>query len=485
MTLRARLMFGLLGLMAVCLTVAGAASVLALRSHLVDQTDRRLRAAQSLFETRAATALSQLAPLLHGVGLQQAVAPTDFIVEMREPDGSLTVLTGLAETPAAGSSGAGGSGTGSSGGGGSGTGSLLAAVPDLDRRIASGAPFGLVAGGVRYRAVVGELPSGVTALVALPMRPVVETTGQLILIEVLAGAAVLALGGASAWFLLGRGLRPLRDITDTAVAIAGGDLTRRVAHGPPRSETGQLAAALNVMLAQIQAAFEDRRRSQQRLRRFVADASHELRTPLTSVRGYVDMLRQGMVPPSGADDALRRVQDETRRMGTLVDDMLYLAHLDEARPLARDEVDLAVVVRDAVTDAAAVEPDRPLTVLGPSACPVVGDRDALRQVIGNLLANVRVHTPAGTPAEVSLRGPVDGQVELRVRDDGPGMAPADLDRIFDRFYRSAAGRERGRGGSGLGMAIVAAVAAAHGGSAHAQASADDGSGLTVRIVLPG
>ena len=462
MTLRARLMLGLVALLAVCLAVAATASALALRSHLIDQTDDQLRGAQNLIDTRGVSTLTRLAPLLGGLGLQRAVAPTEFVVELRQADGSTITLTGGTDTPTP-------------------SGRLLAEVPDLAERIASGAPFTLDAAGDRYRALARELPGGVTDLVALPLRPVEDTIERLLLVESVVAAAVLVLGGGSAWLLLGRGLRPLRAITRTAGEIAGGDLERRVPHGRSRSETDQLAGALNVMLTQIQHAFDGRRRSEDRLRQFVADASHELRTPLTSVRGYVDMMRAGIVPPAGTDDALHRVQDETRRMSALVDDMLYLAHLDEARPLARSSVDLAALVRDAAADAAAVEPDRPLSVRVPPQCPFVGDPDALRQVIGNLLANVRAHTPAGTPAEIGLRAAGD-EIVLEVRDEGPGVEPADLERIFDRFYRSAAGRERGRGGSGLGMSIVTAVAAAHGGRAEATSAA--GQGLTVRIILP-
>lgn len=455
MTLRVRLIAGLLALLAACLAIVGTASVLALRSHLVSQTDTRLHSAQSLLGARGLAALTRLAPLLGAAGLEWAVAPTDFVIELRQPDGSVLAL-------------AGGDG-------------LLPQVDDVDARIASGGPFTLETSRGPYRVVVGALPGGLIDLVALPLGPVRDTTSQLILIEAVAGSAVLALGGGCAWFLLGRGLRPLRDVTRTAVAIADGDLARRVPHGPGRTETDRLATALNVMLAQIQRAFEERARSQDRLRRFVADASHELRTPLTSVRGYVDLLRQGVVPTAGRDDALRRVQDETRRMGTLVDDLLYLAHLDEERQPEHRAVDLAAIVRDAAADAAAVEPDRPLAVHTPPECQVRGDPDGLRQVVGNLLTNIRVHTPAGTPGEVSLDVSA-GRVRLQVRDEGPGLEPADLERIFDRFYRSSAGRDRGRGGSGLGMSIVAAVAAAHGGTA--EATGAPGQGLTVRITLP-
>jgi two-component system OmpR family sensor kinase len=456
-------MLGLLGLLAVALALAGAASAFALRSYLAGQTDSQVRAGQALISSRGLALVAAAAPVVGGAELRRVVAPTAFVVELRRPDGAMLAVAGDVATPVP-------------------SGELLAHVDNLDARIKAGAPFPLKVGNVSYRAAVGTLPGGVTDLVALPTRPVTDTTARLVLAELAAGGAVLVVAGAAAWLLLGRGLRPLRDITHTAAAIAGGDLTLRVPAGRPRSETGQLAAALNVMLGQIQAAFEDRRRSEDRLRRFVADASHELRTPVTSIRGYVDLMRQGIVPPAGRDDALRRVQDEARRMGTLVDDMLYLAHLDEARPLERSVVDLAAVARDAVADAAAVEPDRPLGVRTPDGCPIVGDADALRQVVGNLLANVRAHTPPGTAAEVSVTCAADGAVCLQVSDRGPGMSPTDAERAFDRFYRSAGSRGGGRTGSGLGMAIVAAIAAAHGGTVALDSA--PGAGTTVRVVLP-
>jgi two-component system OmpR family sensor kinase len=461
--LRTRLMLGLLGLMAAALCVAGTASAFALRFYLIGQTDSQVRGAQNLISSHGLALVASAAPLLGGTELRHTVAPTAFVVELRRPDGAVLAVAGDTDTPIP-------------------NGELLAHVDHLDSRVKAGAPFSLKVGHVSYRAVVGILPGGVTDLIALPIRPVTDTTIRLVLVEVAAGAAVLALAGAAAWFLLGRGLRPLREIAGTAAAIAGGDLARRVPLGRPNTETGQLAAALNSMLGQIQAAFEERRRSSDRLRRFVADASHELRTPVTSIRGYIDLLRQGIVPPAGRDDALRRVQDETRRMGTLVDDMLYLAHLDEARPLDRHVVDLAALARDSVADAAAVEPDRPLTVHAPEQCPVVADADALRQVLANLLSNVRAHTPPDTTAEVSVTRQAAGSVCLEVRDRGPGMSPSDAGRAFDRFHRSAGSRGGGRTGSGLGMAIVAAIAAAHGGTATLDST--PGVGTTVRVVLP-
>ncbi len=456
-------MIGLLALLTTGLSAAAAISILALRTYLFDQTDNQLRGAQSLAAARGAAILPRLAPALGAEGLHRAIAPTDYVMELRQHDGSVLVVTGNGSGPTP-------------------SRPLIDTVTDLDTRIASGTPFTIVDSGRRYRAIVGSLPGdGGTDLVAIPLRPVTATVTRLVGVEAVAGIAVLALAGGSAWLLLGRGLRPLRDVAQTAAAIAGGDLSRRVPDSPLRSEVGRLAAALNVMLSQIQSAFEERIRSQERLQRFVADASHELRTPLTSIRGYVDLMRQGVVPPTGVDDALRRVQQETARMSALVDDMLYLAHLDEHRPLDRSDVDLAALLRDAVADAAAVEPDRPITLTCPDRYVIVGDTDALRQVIGNLLSNVRVHTPVTAQVEVELAHD-DDRAYLEVRDFGPGMPPEAAGRIFDRFWRASGGRDRVHGGSGLGMSIVAAVAAAHGGTAEVRSAPD--AGTTVRIVLP-
>ncbi|MGF7234063.1 MAG: sensor histidine kinase [Frankia sp.] len=312
------------------------------------------------------------------------------------------------------------------------------------------------------------------------------TIDRLVAVEATAGVVVLVITASSAWLMLGRGLRPLRDVAETASAIAEGDLSRRVPPSPVRGETGRLAVAINVMLGQIQTAFDERGRSRERLRRFVADASHELRTPLTSIRGYIDLLRQGAVPPEEVDDALRRVQAETRRMGALVDDLLYLADLDEQPPLEQAEVDLAVVVREAVADASVVEPDREITLVAPATCVIVGDADALRQIVGNLLANVRVHTPTAASVTVAVTrptgtGPAD-EVRLEVRDRGPGMPPEAVERVFDRFYRVSGSRDRARGGSGLGMSIVAAATAAHRGRAEVRSTV--GVGTAVIVTLP-
>ncbi|WP_043602841.1 sensor histidine kinase [Candidatus Protofrankia datiscae] len=456
-------MAGLALLMTVGLTVPAVAGVVALRSYLLERTDNELRAAQGLLTVRSVAALAGIVPTVSAEGLRQVVAPTNYVVELRRVDSTVQRVVGDVGRPLPARP-------------------LLDVIDDLPARAASGRPFTVFYGDRRYRVLVGTLPgTGMTDVVAVPLQPVVATLARLVAVETVAGAAALVFAGVSAWLLLGHGLRPVRDVAATAAAIATGDLSRRVPDHPPRSETGQLAAAINTMLGQIQSAFDDRVRSEERLRRFVADASHELRTPLTSVRGYVDLLRQGIVPPAEVDDALRRVSDETRRMGALVDDMLYLAHLDEERPLLRAEVDLVVLVRDAVRDATVVEPARPVTLRLPESCSMVADADALRQVIGNLLTNVRVHAPVTAMVTVELTRN-DRRMVLRVHDDGPGMPPEVAERIFDRFYRASGGRDRGHGGNGLGMSIVAAVAAAHGGTA--EVSSTLGAGTTITITLP-
>jgi two-component system OmpR family sensor kinase len=213
----------------------------------------------------------------------------------------------------------------------------------------------------------------------------------------------------------------------------------------------------------------------------VGDASHELRTPVTTIRGYAELYRTG-----GLDDddelreAMRRTEQEAIRMGALVDDLLLLARLDDGRPLERVPVELDEVVGEAVETAQAVDPERPIDLRAESAV-VVGDRVRLRQIVDNLLANVRAHTPPGSPVSVSLTR-VDGTAEIAVSDAGPGLDEEHLAHVFERFYRADASRARASGGVGLGLAIVAAVAEAHGGTA--SASSEPGQGATFRIALP-
>jgi two-component system OmpR family sensor kinase len=234
-----------------------------------------------------------------------------------------------------------------------------------------------------------------------------------------------------------------------------------------------------------QAALDEKARSEDRLRRFVSDASHELRTPLTAVRGYADLYRTGgLADPADLERAMDRIGTESRRMALLVDDLLLLARLDQGRPLRADRVDLSRLVRDAVTDARAVEPSRPIGGTVADGVAVIGDEDRIRQVVGNLLANVRVHTAAATPVEVAL-ATAEGEAELRVVDHGPGIDREHGARVFDRFYRADPGRSRDRGGSGLGLSIVASITHALGGRLWHEATPGGGATFVVQLPLTG
>ena len=270
----------------------------------------------------------------------------------------------------------------------------------------------------------------------------------------------------------------------TADAIAAGDLTRRVEPADDRTEVGRLGIALNTMLARIEAAFEQRRGSEERLRRFVADASHELRTPLTSIRGYAELFRRGAdTRPEDLAKSMSNIESEASRMGVLVDDLLLLARLDQGRPLEREPLDLAAVASDAVESARAIEPDRTIELVADDPVRIVGDASRLRQVIDNLLDNARVHAP-GSPVrvEVSLD---DEEALLRIGDRGPGLDPEVEGRIFERFMRGDPSRSRGTGGVGLGLSIVQAIVAAHGGEVTASSHDEGGTVFEVRLPVSG
>jgi two-component system OmpR family sensor kinase len=340
---------------------------------------------------------------------------------------------------------------------------------------------------VALRVTASRSGSAGTLVVGQSLRDVRDTVTRLAVVLLVVGLAVLAATGLLGAIAVRRAFRPLSEVEDVAQAIAGGDLTRRVPGGPPTTEVGRLSAALNAMLAQIEQAFAVREASEERMRRFVSDASHELRTPLATVRGYAELYRQGAVrEPDDVAGAMRRIETEAARMGDLVEDLLTLARLDEQRPERRAPVDLTVIVADVAQDARAIQPDRRLRVvglggqLGPVA--VLGDEGRLRQVVTNLVVNALRHTPSGTPVEVAVgREGAEGRIE--VRDHGPGIDPAEVRRVFERFYRSDSSRGRvSGGGSGLGLAIVAAIVAGHGG--RVGVAPTPGGGATFVVSLP-
>ncbi|WP_380174246.1 sensor histidine kinase [Kineococcus sp. DHX-1] len=334
---------------------------------------------------------------------------------------------------------------------------------------------------------------GVNIAVALPLTGTTRTVSDFRTIAFAVSAGVLVLGAFFAVLAIRRSFRPLDDIERTASAIAGGDLSRRVPDAPASTEIGRLSTALNTMLSQIETSFRAQERSEEQMRRFVADASHELRTPLAAIRGFAELYRQGAVrEPDDVAHVMGRIEGESTRLGRLVEDLLALARLDEAqraRTARREPVDLVVVASDAVHDARALAPDRTVRLTGlrpgegPGSAVVVADEAGMRQVLTNLLANAVHHTPAGTSVEVAVgraAGPSGPESVVEVRDHGPGLTPDQADKVFERFYRVDSSRRRGTGGgSGLGLAIVATIVDLHGGTVTVLPT--EGGGATFRL----
>lgn len=301
-------------------------------------------------------------------------------------------------------------------------------------------------------------------VVAVPLADENQTLSRLLLVEgLVSGAVLLVLGGLS-WWIVRRGLRPLDEMATTAGAIASGDLSQRVPVSEEHTEVGRLGSALNSMLSEIEEAFAAKNASEERLRRFLADASHELRTPLTSIRGYAEIFDRGARDrPADLATSMRHIRAEANRMSELVDDLLLLARLDRERPLEHESVDLTTVVAAGVDAARVKAPDRAISFSSGAPVVVIGDASRLRQVVDNLLANALAHTPGGTPVSVDVRADADDAL-LTVADRGPGIAPEERAHIFEPFHRSDPSRARATGGVGLGLAIVSAIAHAHGGS---------------------
>ncbi|MEV0649846.1 HAMP domain-containing sensor histidine kinase [Phytomonospora sp. NPDC050363] len=328
------------------------------------------------------------------------------------------------------------------------------------------------------------------AAIAVDLTEADTIVAQLTTINLLVGGAVLAAVAAIGIAMVRASLQPLRQMEATAAAIAAGDLSKRVPQHDVRTEVGQLGAALNTMLSQIETAFAasaaseaQALSSEERMRRFVADASHELRTPLTTVRGFAELYRQrgGSAEPEEVATSMRRIEEEAKRMGLLVEDLLLLARLDRERPVQSEPVDMLGLAVDAVSGAKVTVPGRPLELrVGKGPLMVLGDELRLRQVLSNLLDNAIAHTPPDTPVEVRVYAEAP-YVFLEVSDDGPGMTPEQAERVFERFYRADPARGRKAGGSGLGLAIVAALVAAHNGQVTVDTQLGVGTVFRVRL----
>ena len=509
-SLRTKLITSLLVLVAAALVAISVSSGWILRSYLTTQRDPQLQSAFNFFSDRA----DGFAP-----GRVGQVTGTNVVVGVQEPGTPLSIPGGQPGFP---------------NWPGSGQFQSLPAVPTslawanansgtLVTVPAQGSndAWRVITEPISYQLTTDQgtiVQVNGTLIVATDLGNISATVGRLVGAELIVGLIILVILGMATIAVVRANLRPLVDIEETAGEIADGHLNRRVPERDPRTEIGSLGRSLNIMLSQIETAFHAREESEaaahhseERMRRFVADAGHELRTPLTAIRGFAEYYRQrgGLVPhwdrkasaapataagltPDDLDRIMQRVEKEAARMGLLVEDLLLLARLDQQRPLARQPIDLLSLAADAVHDARLLAPSRTidLSVQPGAAFLITGDEPRLRQVIGNLMSNALTHTPDGTPIEVSIgSGTLDPRlpnsppaVTLDVTDHGPGMTPEQAQRVFERFYRTDQARTRATGGSGLGLAIVNALVTAHGGVASVRTAPNKGA--TFRIALP-
>jgi two-component system, OmpR family, sensor kinase len=460
-SLRLRLLLVLVALVAAGLLVADAVTYYSLRSFLFQRVDQQLVQAQRpMF-----VATSGSGPGGFGGGGDLSLPPGTY-GQLRATDG--TVIKAVSIT----------------------YGSLTEPVPALPSplpsvqhsavKFTSGAAGG---SSVRFRVLAQAVPQIGVLIVAIPLTDVIQTLSRLVIVELVVTVAVLVGLAALAWWLVRRELRPLEGMAAAAGRIAAGDLAERVTPAGSRTEVGQLGLALNGMLEQIERAFAQRAATEDKLRRFLADASHELRTPLTSIRGYAEIFRRGAKDdPEDLATAMRRIEEEGGRMGVMVDELLLLARLGEGRTPEHEPVDLARLAEDAVGDARMVDPERPIELQTSGEPVVFGDELQLRQVVGNLVGNALRHTPAGTPVRVTVGENSSGAV-LHVADDGPGMPQETAAKAFEPFFRADPSRTRETGGAGLGLAIVAAVVEAHGGQVELTTAPGQGATFTVHLPL--
>ena len=335
------------------------------------------------------------------------------------------------------------------------------------------------------RALAQVLPTGMgSVVVANSLAEVDKTLTKLrFLFFILGLIALLAIALISRW-IIALGLKPLEKVEDTAEAIAAGDLSARLPAAKPDTEVGRLTTSLNAMLGQIEESFAVRVASENKLRRFVADASHELRTPLTAIRGFAELHRQGaIVGEDKTKELINRIEKESIRMSTLVEDLLLLARLDQSREIASDPVDLNTLINEVAISARAAGVDHPIELNLPmDEIFVLGDSQRIHQVLANLLANARTHTPSGTQITITAEQLINETI-ISVADNGPGLSQSDQEKIFERFYRADPARVRSAGeGSGLGLSIVDAVMSAHGGYVSVKSELGIGSTFTLHFL---
>lgn len=469
MTLRAKLLTTVLTLVTLALIVSDIASAAALRTYLLNELDEdlvegRAAAARRIEITSPANAATSTHAIPRDNDLQLL---NDFFVEVRGPDGTVNDR-------------------------------LVPAVlnhddplPDIPQSVIQEhldkGPFTTSAvddKSFRYRVVALTAADDRTIIVAVSMGDFYNAMQRLVWAEVIVTGAVLIGLGVAGWWIVRVELRPLDSMARTAGAIAAGDLSQRVEKTHSNTEVGRLSDALNSMLTQIEASFAQQQASEDRLRRFAADASHELRTPLTAIRGYAELFRQGAISDEEhLKRVLHRIEKEATRMGMIVEDLLLLARVDQNRPLENEELDLVTVLNEVIHDAKAVDINHQITTSFQTESIVLsGDAPRLHQVFANLIGNALSHTPDGT--HVSVTTAIDGNIaEVRVSDNGPGIDPETTERIFERFYRVDEGRSRTTGGTGLGLSIVKSITEKHGGTVSVESAIGQGATFIVRLPL--
>jgi two-component system OmpR family sensor kinase len=345
-------------------------------------------------------------------------------------------------------------------------------------------PFTIEAPGADFRVATTVLPSSLgSVIVAQSLNDFDKTTHRIGVIFLLIGGVILLFIAFAARQVIKLSMKPLEKIEATAEKIAAGDLSARLENFEPNTEVGRLSTSLNTMLSRIEESFSARTKSEEKLRRFVADASHELRTPLTSIRGFAELHRQGAVPDGEKTrELIARIEKESMRMGYLVEDLLMLARMDQSRELVIADVDLSNLVKEAVSSALAAGPEHPISLDIAHDVRTQGDADKIYQVVTNLLANARAHTPVGTAIHVATYSTEDGSY-ITVADEGPGLSPEDQSHIFERFYRVDSSRQRSSSdGSGLGLSIVDEVMKAHNGTV--SVASEPGNGATFTLHFP-
>lgn len=470
-SLRSRLTIGIILLSALGFISIFAAASQTLRSYLVSQVDDQLSSVAggtSQRINRGAAILDSENTLgshheMHEAPLQRV--PSTLSVTLLDKDGNVKGALGGDLTTFT-------------------VTDYLQGFTNAKARATNGQPFYLAGSDHSIRALATVIPStGDTLVIAQSLDDVEHTIDKLKQFFFFLGLLVLFLMAIASRWVIRTALRPLEAVDQTAEKIAAGDLSARMPDAKPNTEVGRLVTSLNTMLGRIEESFASKIESESRLRRFVADASHELRTPLTAIRGFAELHRQGAV--SGEQETkelVARIEGESKRMSALVEDLLMLARMDQSPQMEILPVNISEVVEDVVTSARAASPDHVINLDSGNEIYALGDKNRIHQVVANLLANARIHTPAGTTVNVSVKQ-LESEVQVIVADNGPGLNDADRARIFERFYRVDPARARsGAEGTGLGLSIVDAVMRAHAG--HVSVDSELGVGTTFTLHFP-